>query len=158
MNDLGVRFLVNDIQQFELLRSLLLEIKKDKDAQAFREPTEWTQFVPDVIKANFYWPTEEERTKWLTIRDSVPIAISAPVEQLGAQWDFYRIFESIEESEYELLDCVMADSNVGELRIDAYSYPYGGVGALIALAEAYGFTVLGVNECGMYESREQLLN
>src|SRR4051794_6485468 len=74
-----------------------------------------------------------------------------------ARWDFYRVFESIEEGEYGLLGCERVSDTVGELRIDTYSYPYGGVGALIALAEAFRFEVLGVNECGKYESRTELL-
>jgi len=43
------------------------------------------------------------------------------------------------------------------LRINTFSYPYGGVGALIALAEAFGFEVLGVNECGRFEGHAELL-
>lgn len=43
------------------------------------------------------------------------------------------------------------------MRLNPYGYPHGGVGPLIALAEAFGFTVLGVNECGKYESRSELL-
>ena len=39
-----------------------------------------------------------------------------------------------------------------ELRIDPHAYPYGGVGPLIALAEAFGFTVLDVNEYGKYRA------
>lgn len=34
-------------------------------------------------------------------------------------------------------------------------YPYGKVGPFIALAEAFGFAVLGVNECGRFESRRR---
>jgi hypothetical protein len=42
--------------------------------------------------------------------------------------------------------------------IEPHAYPYGGIGPLIALAEAFGFTVLGVNEYGKYERRAQLLS
>ncbi len=70
-------------------------------------------------------------------------AIPDPSQQLGAGWDFYRVFEAIEESEYDVLDCVLVEPGVGELRINPHAYPYGGVGPLIALAEAFGFAVLG---------------
>ena len=85
------------------------------------------------------------------------IAIPEPSQQLGAEWDFYRVFEAMEESEYDVLDCVLAEPGVGELRINPHAYPYGGVGPLIALAEAFGFTVLGVNEYGKYQPRNELL-
>ncbi len=113
--------------------------------------------MPDDIKGSFSWPTPEERERWLAVRDSTPIAVPAPAQQLGAAWDFYRVFEAIEDSEYDVLGCEMVGVGIAELRIDPHAYPYGGVGPLIALAEAFGFTVLGVNECGNYESREELL-
>jgi hypothetical protein len=50
----------------------------------------------------------------------------------------------------------MVGNAVAEMHINPHAYPYGGVGALIALAEAYGFIVLGVNEYGEYESRAAL--
>jgi len=52
----------------------------------------------------------------------------------------------------------MFGDGVAEMHINPQAYPYGGVGPLIALAEAFGFTVLGVNECGQYESRGELLH
>lgn len=113
--------------------------------------------MPDEIKGQFSWPTPEERERWLAARDSTPIAIPSPSHQIGVRWDFYRVFEAIEESEYDLLRCEMVDHGVAEMQIEPQAYPYGGVGPLIALAEAFGFTVLGVNECGKYESRTQLL-
>jgi hypothetical protein len=157
MKAFGVRFAVNDSRRFEALRSLYTEVKRDKDAGQFRDPAEWVRLVPDEVKAEFSWPTPEERAHWLGIRNSVAVAVPGLSQQLGAEWDFYRVFEAIEESEYDVLDCVLAEPGVGELQINPHSYPYGGVGPLIALAEGYGFTVLGVNECGEYESREQLL-
>ena len=68
------------------------------------------------------------------------------------------MFEAIQESEYDLLSCEMVGGGVAEMHIKPHAYPYGGVGPLIALAEAFGFNVLGVNECGKYESRRELLN
>jgi hypothetical protein len=51
----------------------------------------------------------------------------------------------------------MIDESHAEMQIDPSSYPYGGVGPFIALAEAFGFTVIGVNECGRYEPRDELI-
>ena len=157
MEAFGVQFAVNDPERFNALRSLYGEIKRDKDADQFRDPDEWVGLVPDDVKARFSWPTPEERAHWLGIRNSVVTAIPDRSQQLGAEWDFYRVFEAIEESEYDVLDCVMAEPGVGELRINPHSYPYGGIGPLIALAEGYGFMVLGVNEYGKYQPRQELL-
>jgi hypothetical protein len=157
MDAFGVRFAVNNPRRFQTLRSLYAEIKRDKETQQFRDPGNWVKLVPDEIKGKFSWPTSEERERWLAVRDSTLIAIPSPSQQLGAAWDFYRVFEAIEESEYDVLGCEMVGEGIAEMQINPHAYPYGGVGPLIALAEAFGFTVLGVNECGKYESRGELL-
>jgi hypothetical protein len=157
METFGVQFAVNDAQRFDALHSLFAEVKRDKDAEQFRNPNDWMRLVPDEIKSRFSWPTSEEREHWLAVRDSTPIAVPSPSQQLGLEWDFFRVFETIEESEYDLLACEMVGDGVAEMRINPHAYPYGGVGPLIALAEAFGFTVLGVNEYGKYQSRSELL-
>lgn len=144
--------------RWELHSALYAEVRRDKDAGQSRDPAEWVRLVPDEIKGRFSWPTDEERQRWLAVRDSTVISIPEPSDQLGAEWDFYRVFEAMGESEYDLLDCVLAEPGVGELRINPHAYPYGGVGPLIALAEAFGFAVLGVNEYGKYQPREELLD
>lgn len=157
MEDFGIQFCVRDPSRFTSLCALFHEIKKDKDANEFRDANEWQHLVPDDVKPNFEWPSNEDWKDWLERRPHTPIVIPRPSEQLGARWDFYRVFESIEESEYGLLSCELADIGTAQITIDPWGYPYGGVGPLIALAEAFGFTVLGVNECGEYETRDQLL-
>jgi hypothetical protein len=156
MDAFGVRFRVNDSRRFAALQSLYAEIKRDKDADWFRDPAEWEPLVPDDVKARFLWPSPEQREQWLSARESTPIAIPSPAQQLRAKWDFYRVFESIEEGEYDVLGCEMVGEDVAQMCIDPHAYPYGGLGPLIALAEAFGFTVMGVNECGKYESNREL--
>jgi hypothetical protein len=134
MESFGVRFSVNDIRRFETLRSLFIEAKRDKDSEQARDPSEWASLVPDEIKSCFSWPTSEERERWLAIRNSTPILISSSSEQLGSRWNFFRVFESIEEGEYDLLECEIVGEGVAEMHIDPHAYPYGGVGPLIALA------------------------
>ncbi|HET6384911.1 MAG TPA: hypothetical protein VFJ58_16070 [Armatimonadota bacterium] len=156
MDELGVRFTVSDLQRFNLLQSLYAEVKRDKDAGEFRDPTQWLGLVPDEIKGRFSWPTAEEREHWLAIRDLTPIAIPSPSQQFGARWDFYRVFEAFQEGEYDVLRCEMVGDGVAEMRIDPWADPYGGIGPWVALAEAFGFTVIGVIECGTYERRGEL--
>lgn len=91
----GVRFAVNDARRFETLRSLYAEVKRDKDGGRSRDPAEWVRLVPDEIKGRFSWPTDEERRRWLAVRDSTITAIPDVSRQLGAEWDFYRVFEAM---------------------------------------------------------------
>jgi hypothetical protein len=157
MEAFGVRFAVSDQQKFEMLHGLFEEIKKDKDSGAFREVAAWAVLVPDDVKSRFSWLTNEEREWWRAKRNSAVVAVPEPADELGGVWIFDRVFEAIEESEYSLLACVTVAGGIAEMQIIPDAYPYGGVGPFIALAEAFGFQVLGVNEYGKYQSREELL-
>lgn len=157
MEAFGVRFAVNDQQRFTILKALFAEIKRDKDAGEFRDPAMWVGLVPDDLKVKFSWCSPEERERWLEVRNSVVTFVPEPSDQLGSEWDFFRVFEAIEESEYDLQNCELVEPEIGEIHVNPHAYPYGGLGPFIALAEALGFRILGVNECGRYESREELL-
>jgi len=154
MEAFGIRFTVQNLERFASLQTLFAALKQDKESGTFRDPGAWKALVPDDIKINFTWPTAEARNVWLA--DRPVIIIGDPSDQLGTTWDFYRVFESVEEGDYALLTCELVDSTTAEIRIDPFAYPYGGVGPFIALAEAYRFRVIGVNEYGKYQSREEL--
>lgn len=156
MNAFGVRFRVEDQNRFLQLQAVWRATKQDKEAEEFRDDAEWMSLVPDEVKLRFYWPSLEERQKWLAARDTTPIAISSPTEQVGSQWDFFSVIEAFENGEYTILTCECSAEGIGEMHIDPWSYPYGGVGPLIALAEAFGFEIVGVNEYGRFLKREDL--
>lgn len=158
MEAFGVRFAVRDLARFEMLACLLHEIKHDKESGIFRDPAAWLSLIPDDIRAAFDWSTDKECAVWNPIRNIAPVYVPEPSQQIGKRWCFDRVFESIEEGDYDLLGCVMVSDGLAELQIDPRGYPYGGVGPLIALVEAFGFVVLGVNECGQFESRDELLS
>lgn len=157
MEDFGVKFAFRDAARLEALRALFAELKRDKDIQEFRDPEEWKALVPAEVLANFDWPADEERAAWLAVRHATPIAVGMPEEQIGSRWNFYSVFESVENGEYLLLDVVDTGRGVAELRIDPLAYPYGGLGPFIALVEAFGFQVLGVNEYGRFLPRAELV-
>jgi adenylate kinase family enzyme len=157
MEDFGVRFAFHDAARFQALRALFAELKKDKDVQEFRDPGEWKAFFPPEVLASFDWPSDEERAEWLRVRHSTTILIDLPEEQIGTRWNFYSVFESVQRAEYLLLDLVVTELGVAELRIEPEAYPYGGLGPFIALVEAFGFEILGVNEYGRFQTRNELL-
>src|SRR5215510_2312948 len=105
MQAFGIRFAVNNPERLASLRKVIDELKKDKSSGSFRDPEDWKAFVPDEVKARFHWPNEEERKVYL----NAPIIIAHPESQLEARWDFYRVFESVAESEYELLGLEQAE-------------------------------------------------
>jgi hypothetical protein len=154
MEEFGVRFRVIDPFRFQQFCSLFNEIKKDKDTGNFRAPEMWLSCVPNDVKDALILLTSEERDEWQQVRSETVVRVPSPSDSIGRTWVFDRVFESIEECEYSLLRCQMVAADVAEIHVDPYGYPYGGVGAWIVLVEAFGFFVLGVNEYGQYESRD----
>lgn len=152
----GLRFAVDDSAGFEALRRVFYELKQDKDADAFRSPDEWMGLLPEHARARFQWLDEEERRRWAAERDGLAIAIEPPGRQLGGRWVFDRVLESLAYGEYALLSCELVEPPHAEIHIDPWAFPYGGLGPLIALVEAFGFAVAGVNEYGRYQTRQDL--
>lgn len=155
MEAFGIRFAVDDHTRFARLAELFERLKSDKAAGVLGHPEIWKSLVPEDVRCCFNSPDDETRMKYLA--DRPPIIILEPSDQLGATWDFCRVFESIEEGDYELLTCKLVASDTAEIHINPFGYPYGGLGPFIALAEAFGFRILGVNEYGKYQCREVLI-
>jgi hypothetical protein len=70
------------------LQRLFIEIKHDKDADNFRNESEWYNYVPDNVKPSFIWPNVEERKAWVEYSKDRPIEIPDTSDQLSAKWDF----------------------------------------------------------------------
>ena len=157
MDGFGVRFRVDTRARFDSLARVFAEVRSDKLAGKFRDARAWEQLIPDDTKPHFRWINQQEREEWAAVRGAVITVVPEPAEQLGGGWIFDRVFEAIEEGEFSLLTCEMVSDGVADMRIDPEAYPYGGIGPFIALAEAFGFHVLGVNEYGRYQTREELL-
>lgn len=164
-----VRFQVDNGARFGALQRVFAEIKAVKNLDFPIEPRETDAQVEDAdydvdrirdlmppdVQCNFRWPSADESNDHCSPPDK-PIAISPPGALLSSEWSVVRILELIDSCEYSLDHCDMVGDSVAELHVLTWSYPYGGLSALMALVEGFGFHVLGVDECGKYESREEL--
>jgi len=141
-----VEFTVNNRERFERLRNVFLELKKEKDADQFRPEIEWPQFFDDQALDHFYWPTPEERSRWLKETQHRPILITPTEMTSGLRWDFFSMIDAFRNGEYELRSCELVGPVSGRLEFFALAYPYGGVGSMVALIEAFGFTITGIQD------------
>jgi hypothetical protein len=157
MTKFGVRFTATKAAQLAQFQALVRQVQKDKNADKLTASEKWVRMVPADVRARFAWPTPKERADWRRRREQSAILIGTPEQQLGTKWDFYRVFEQIEAGDYEILGCERTSESEAEVRIEPHGYPYGGLGPFIALVEAYGFSVVGVNESGRYRTRAELL-
>ncbi len=158
-----VRFLADDEVRFTALQRTFDAVKSIKnldyadyvadDSPRDHDIDELKAMMPPEFVGSFDWPVsgavDDHRLD--PIR---PVAISPPGTYLGERWSFVRILERIDMSEYSLVSCERTAPGTAELRVEAHSYPYGGLNSLIALVEGFGFKVIGVNECGRYEPLE----
>jgi hypothetical protein len=162
-----VRFRVDDASRFDSLRRVFAEIKRIKNLDYSAEPSEADasnadydhelirDSMPADVQSNFNWPSPAELNDH-KLDPTRPIKIAAPGALLGEKWSLVRILELIDTCEYSLDRCELIDENTGELHVYTYAYPYGGLNALMALIEGFRFEILGVNECGKFESRDEL--
>jgi hypothetical protein len=64
----------------------------------------------------------------------------------GLTWDFDSLIHAFVNGEYNLLSCEMMQNGKARLNIYSLAYPYGGVGCMVALVEAFGGVVTGIND------------
>ena len=141
-----IAFAVNNREQFEHLRNVFLELKKDKDADQFRAEVEWPKYFDDQALDNFYWPTHEERSRWLKEAQHRPIRITPTEMATGLRRDFFSMIDAFQNGEYELRSCELVGLDNGRLDFFALAYPYGGVGCMVALIEAFGLKITGIQD------------
>jgi hypothetical protein len=158
MKAIGVRFGYRDASLFRALCTLITEIAKEKGGSGLRDPDYWAAFLPAGVRDRFVWPSAEERKTWAITRFTIPVAERYPAGAFGSPWNFFRVIEAIDDGVYTILGCKSISPFVAEIRIDPWSYPYGGLGPFVALVEAYGCFVFGLNESGEYLRREDMLD
>ena len=160
-----VRFTVDDKSRFSSLQSVFDEIKAIKNLDFPTEDQPYGEddldvdydlnairsLMPADVQSNFVWPSGNEIADHQLPKE-LPIAISPPGTFLGTEWSLVRILDLIDCCEYSLDRCLMTSATTAEMHVVAWSYPYGGLNALMALIEGFGFKVVGANECGAYES------
>jgi len=156
MDNFGIRFRIDRPDLYAALEDAFADLKRAKDEEAFGNAGDWKQKLHPEVAPRLFALSDEERVMDHHLRSVRPVVITSPQEAIGSCWDFGAILDAVEMGDYQLLESKRIDDHTVELRIDPHGYPYGGLGAFIALAEAHGMHVLGVNECGEYESRTAL--
>lgn len=151
MESFGVSFRIDRQDLYASLLQMFAALKEAKSSEDFGEIETWHSAFAEEVRSAFDWPTALDLASGTSTRDSRPLAIIQPAHASGLRWDFGSFIDAIENGEYSLLDIVKTSDSTAELRIDPEAYPYGGIGPFVALIEAHGMCVLGVNEYGKYQ-------
>lgn len=141
-----VEFSVHSRDRLPLLLRVVQELRHEKSSERRRSLQELESLFDDDALSHFFWPTVAERAQRLRDLSTRPV-VETPTEQtVGLRWDFDSMIHAIMEAEYDLLGCEPSEAGKARLNFRALAYPYGGVGGLVALVEAFGFAVTGIED------------
>jgi hypothetical protein len=140
----SIEFSIQSPERFSALRRVFTELKHDKDADNWRTTDEMLKCFDDESLRHFYWPPDDERLQRLEDLRTRPIIITPTDQATGLTWDFDSLMDAFVNGEYDLLSCELMQNGDARLNFYALAYPYGGVGCMVALIEAFGGVVTGI--------------
>ncbi len=141
-----IDFSVTSPERFVVLQRVFTELKRQKDNGDWRTANEMLGVFDEESLRHFYWPTDDERLQRLEDLRTRPIIETPTEESAGLMWDFDSFLDAFANGEYELLSCDMSDGNKARLNFHALAYPFGGVGCMVALVEAFDCVVTGIDD------------
>jgi len=141
-----VEFSISSPERFAALRRVFAELKRDKDADDWRSEEELLKVFDAEALSHFYWPPDDVRRQRLEDLWARPIIETPKEHATGLTWDFDSLMDAFVNGEYNLLSCEMVDDRKARLNFYALAYPYGGVGCMVALVEAFSGVVTGIED------------
>lgn len=141
-----IEFSIPSQERFTSLRRVFTELKHDKDAETWRPSDELLDLFDAEALSHFYWPPDDVRRRRLEHLRSRPIAETSTEQTTGQTWDFDSLIDAFVNGEYNLLSCEMTDQSEARLGFYALAYPYGGVGCMVGLIEAFDGIVTGIED------------
>lgn len=141
-----VDFSISSPERFAALQRVFAELKHDKDADDWRSNEDLLKLFDAEALSHFDWPPDDMRRQRLEDLRTRPI-IETPTDQAtGLTWDFDSLLDAFANGDYNLLSCEMTDDRQARLSFYSLAYPYGGVGCMVALVEAFGGVVTGIDD------------
>ncbi|WP_425617383.1 hypothetical protein NA78x_001058 [Anatilimnocola sp. NA78] len=132
--------------RFAPLQRAFAELKRNKDVDDWRSNEELLEFFDAESLGSFVWLQDDRRRQRLEDLRTRPILLTPTNQAVGAKWDFDSLIDSFVNGEYELLNCERSADGDARLKFNAWAYPYGGVGCLVALIEAFDGVVTGIED------------
>ncbi|UUO07003.1 hypothetical protein M4951_01510 [Blastopirellula sp. J2-11] len=141
-----VDFTIASLDRFTAMKRVFDVFKHDKDAEDWRPNEELLEFFDEESLAKFYWPPDDLRQKRTEDLRTRPVAIIPTDQATELQWDFDSLIDAFVNGEYNLIRCELVRGNHARLSFYALAYPYGGVGCMVALIEAFDGVVTGIED------------
>lgn len=153
-----IEFKVDDLERFKALYQVFTEIKKDKEADSFREDNEWFKFFDKAALSHFMRRTAEENEAHWKQWYATPVEKRFSDPMLETPWDFLSMIDAFKYGEYTLVDCSIISGNKARLEFEAWAWPYGGTGCMKALIKAFDFKIIGEDDgTGYYQRYKEFI-
>jgi len=141
-----IEFTVQSPERFSALQRAFIELKHDKDADDWRLNEEMLKCFDDQSLSHFHWPAEDERHQRLEDLRTRPVRTTPTERTTHQKWDFDSLIHAFVNGEYQLMSCDLTEDGKARLNFYSLAYPYGGVGCMVALVEAFDGVVTGIND------------
>lgn len=141
-----VEFSVESDARLKHLQTVVAVLQSQKRGAPRKSTAELEAIFGSDALAHFDRPCAAAREQRRQDLETKPV-VELPTENAaGARWDFDSMIHSIMDGDYDITGCDRVDGDSARLEIFADGYPYGGVGGLVALVEAFGFRVTGIDD------------
>jgi hypothetical protein len=141
-----IEFSVDSDARLKKLQTVVAVLQAQKRGQPRKSTAELEAIFGSDALAHFDRPGAAAREQRRHDLETKPV-VELPTENAaGARWDFDSMIHSIMDGDYDILGCDRVDGDTARLNIYADAYPYGGVGGLVAVVEAFGFRVTGIDD------------
>lgn len=123
------------------------ELRRDKDAESINaEDPKWRAFFDERALAHFWWPTEQEAAEWQRRWFATSVESRFTDPSLEHPWDFESLIDAFANGDYQLLGVRRLDARRARFELEPHAWPYGGLGCVIALVEAFDLRVLEISD------------
>lgn len=141
-----VEFSVDSEARLQTLRAVLAVLQSEKRGETHTSTAELEALFGSDAMEHFDRPGAAARERRREDLKTKPVIELATSDAPRARWDFDSLIHGIMEGDYDLIGCDRTGDNRAQLKFFANGYPYGGVGALVALLESFGFNVTGIED------------
>lgn len=136
---------VTQPERLEALARFVARLREVKQSGSFLPDEEWQPFFGEKDLAYFSNLTPDEIEEWRQDWNAAPVEQRQKDPSLSPQWDFGSFLDALKNGEF-LLVGLQVSGGEAKLVFEPLAYPYGGPGCLIAIVEAFGQEVVGVED------------
>lgn len=134
-------FLCDNLRRFEKLRTVFNALRDAKHLMSFPSNAAWRDYFDEDAMSHFWWPSEKEFARYKKHWDETPAHLRMTEPSLQKPWMLDSMLASIQQGEYELVNCYLLSETRGRLEFIPNAGPNDGSDELKALIECFGFKV-----------------